>query len=105
MLYLLNLGKLSYGLIIYTAKRIHQLVFLARRFYSANNFVSFFPFFNEFRYHFDRVLEVTANAYSTISRRLTKSVIRRIELSEVLAVEYSLYLLIARADLSELLSG
>ena len=105
MLDLFNVAHLPDELIIAGSEKTHYLVFLARCFDSADNFVAVFPFVNELWYHLNGILKVTAHTYRAVARGLQHSVIRRIELTEVFYVEYRLDFRIIFANFTKQRTG
>ena len=55
---------------------ISGVIFLALTLNSADNLMSFFPFFHKARNHFYRVLEITAHTNRTVTGRLTHRIKR-----------------------------
>ena len=87
MLNLLHIRHLLDHLVITGAKETHDLIFLAGRLDRTDDFGTLLPLLNKTRDHFHRILEITAQADRAVTARLADSVIRRVELSEILCIK------------------
>ena len=84
---MLNLLHIRHLLEITGAKETHDLIFLAGRLDRTDDFGTLLPLLNKTRDHFHRILEITAQADRAVTARLADSVIRRVELSEILCIK------------------
>ena len=105
MLNLFHVGKPLDQLIVARTQEIHDLVFLACGFDANDDLIPGFPFFDELRDHFHRVLKIRCQQHRTVPRRLEHAVIGRIELPEIFRVEDGFDVRIACTESGKLFPG
>lgn len=105
MLDLLDGGHLADELIVAGSQEPHDFVLFALRLDGRNDFISLFPFRDKARNQVDGILEITAHGDGTVSARLAHAIERRVELTEVLGVEYRLDFFVLCAEYFEFIPG
>lgn len=100
---LLDGGHLADELIVAGSEKPHDFVLFALRLDGRNDFISLFPFRNKARNQVDGILEIAAHGDGAVTARLAHPIERRVELTEILGVEYRLDFFILRAERLELL--
>lgn len=87
---LLDAGHLLYQAVVDSPQEAHEAVLLACRLDAGDYFGTLLPLGDEGRYELDRILEIAAEHYYAITVELAHTIEGRVELAEVLGVEYGL---------------
>ena len=88
-------------LVIDAAQAIHDAALLAGGLHTVYDLIALLPILQKGGNHFHRVLEVCANRYDTVASGLEHTIVRAVELAEILHVEDGLDPFVSRTNLPQ----